>query len=244
MKCTKCGYNSFDYLDSCKKCGSLLVPKKIRYESDPLETSFINGSAILDEVDTNKVDFDQPEVFSQEVLLEEPSISEPPAKNLGYAGSGVELYSVVNKENNVDFYLTLASAKQRVIAFIIDLILVCTVGLFTLLFGLINLDFNYINKISMFSYIFLPVYIMLIFLLTSYFIFLHGYAGKTIGKLYMGLSVVKEDGTKINFSDSFIRWIGYFLSFLPVFYGFISALSDKKMQAWHDRLAKTIVVEN
>lgn len=31
MKCPKCGYNSFDYLDSCKKCGKDLVEFKQRY---------------------------------------------------------------------------------------------------------------------------------------------------------------------------------------------------------------------
>lgn len=31
MKCPKCGYNSFDYLDSCKKCGKNLVEFKQRY---------------------------------------------------------------------------------------------------------------------------------------------------------------------------------------------------------------------
>ncbi|MDA3904269.1 MAG: RDD family protein [Desulfuromusa sp.] len=31
MKCPKCGYNSFDYLDSCKKCGKDLVEFKQNY---------------------------------------------------------------------------------------------------------------------------------------------------------------------------------------------------------------------
>lgn len=31
MKCPKCGYNSFDYLDSCKKCGKDLVEFKQRF---------------------------------------------------------------------------------------------------------------------------------------------------------------------------------------------------------------------
>ena len=31
MKCPKCGFNSFDYLDNCKKCGSDLVPFKAKH---------------------------------------------------------------------------------------------------------------------------------------------------------------------------------------------------------------------
>jgi hypothetical protein len=30
MRCTKCGYVSFDYLDRCKSCGEDLVPAKIK----------------------------------------------------------------------------------------------------------------------------------------------------------------------------------------------------------------------
>ncbi|HDP24093.1 MAG TPA: hypothetical protein ENN34_01485 [Deltaproteobacteria bacterium] len=30
MKCPKCGYISFDYLDRCKSCGDDLVPTKIK----------------------------------------------------------------------------------------------------------------------------------------------------------------------------------------------------------------------
>jgi len=30
MRCTKCGYVSFDYFDRCKSCGEDLVPAKIK----------------------------------------------------------------------------------------------------------------------------------------------------------------------------------------------------------------------
>jgi ribosomal protein S27AE len=31
MKCPKCGYTSFDYLDECKKCGKDLAEHKDKY---------------------------------------------------------------------------------------------------------------------------------------------------------------------------------------------------------------------
>ena len=31
MRCPKCGYNSFDHLDSCKKCGKDLVEHKQKF---------------------------------------------------------------------------------------------------------------------------------------------------------------------------------------------------------------------
>jgi len=32
MRCPKCGYHSFDYLDSCKKCGVDLTEQKLRFK--------------------------------------------------------------------------------------------------------------------------------------------------------------------------------------------------------------------
>lgn len=32
MRCPKCGYHSFDYLDSCKKCGVDLIEQKLRFK--------------------------------------------------------------------------------------------------------------------------------------------------------------------------------------------------------------------
>jgi hypothetical protein len=32
MKCPKCGYHSFDYLDNCKKCSHSLIEHKAKYK--------------------------------------------------------------------------------------------------------------------------------------------------------------------------------------------------------------------
>jgi hypothetical protein len=32
MRCPKCGYHSFDYLDNCKKCGVDLTEQKLRFK--------------------------------------------------------------------------------------------------------------------------------------------------------------------------------------------------------------------
>ncbi|HEY6839535.1 MAG TPA: hypothetical protein VI389_12395 [Geobacteraceae bacterium] len=36
MKCPKCGYNSFEYLDSCRKCGTDLAAHKKSFRIRPL----------------------------------------------------------------------------------------------------------------------------------------------------------------------------------------------------------------
>lgn len=65
----------------------------------------------------------------------------------------------------------------------------------------------------------------------------------TPGKLLMGCHVVDEKTLgPVSFRQAAIRYLGYFVSALPLFAGFIWVAFDKKKQGFHDKLAKTIVV--
>ena len=44
MKCPKCGYHSFDHLDSCKKCGKGLVEHKEKFNFRRFFTSGHKGA--------------------------------------------------------------------------------------------------------------------------------------------------------------------------------------------------------
>ena len=46
MKCPKCGYNSFDHLDSCKKCGQSLTEHKAKFN---LRSFFAPGQPVVAE---------------------------------------------------------------------------------------------------------------------------------------------------------------------------------------------------
>lgn len=53
MKCPKCGYNSFDYLDSCKKCNKDLTEHKARFNIQSILLSEMpseTGSSVADEI--------------------------------------------------------------------------------------------------------------------------------------------------------------------------------------------------
>jgi len=43
--------------------------------------------------------------------------------------------------------------------------------------------------------------------------------------------------------QSIIRFLGYFVSSIPVFQGFLWIIIDKKKQAWHDKMAHTVVIK-
>ena len=66
--------------------------------------------------------------------------------------------------------------------------------------------------------------------------------GKTVGKALMGLRVLGQDGRRLTFSQALIRALGYYVSGLALFIGFLWVLVDDRRQAWHDKLARTVVV--
>ena len=75
-----------------------------------------------------------------------------------------------------------------------------------------------------------------------YFVVFWRLAGATPGKMLMGLRVVHDDTAKIAWPRGVLRYVGYFLSALPLFLGFFWVLGDRQRQGWHDKLARTRVV--
>lgn len=66
-------------------------------------------------------------------------------------------------------------------------------------------------------------------------------AGRTPGKALFGLRVVRVDGTPVRLGRATLRSLGYFFS-LILFVGFLWVLADPRRQAWHDKLAGTVVI--
>jgi uncharacterized RDD family membrane protein YckC len=66
--------------------------------------------------------------------------------------------------------------------------------------------------------------------------------GTTIGGSVLGVQVVRMDGKPIDWGTGIIRALGCFLSFGVLFLGFIWIAFDPERQAWHDRIAGTVVV--
>lgn len=76
-----------------------------------------------------------------------------------------------------------------------------------------------------------------------YFTLFYGSTGQSIGKKIMGLKVVSAAGGAMTYKKAFIRYIGYLISEIPLFLGFIWIAFDKDKQGWHDKIAKTYVVK-
>ncbi len=85
-------------------------------------------------------------------------------------------------------------------------------------------------------------YLMVLFLDMIYFTWFHGSIGQTPGKMLMKLRVVQATGEPMTFGLAFLRWVGYLISTLAAYLGFIWIAFDRRKQGWHDKVAGTIVV--
>jgi uncharacterized RDD family membrane protein YckC len=79
-------------------------------------------------------------------------------------------------------------------------------------------------------------------IIAFYFVGLWALTGATVGKRILGLRVVSADGFPPTIGRSLIRLVGYGLSALVFFLGFLWVLVDEDRRAWHDELAGTWVV--
>ena len=65
----------------------------------------------------------------------------------------------------------------------------------------------------------------------------------TPGKMAIGAKVVDaRTGAAPSAAQCVIRYLGYFVSMLPLFLGMLWVGIDAKKQGWHDKLAGTVVV--
>ncbi len=74
-------------------------------------------------------------------------------------------------------------------------------------------------------------------------VLMRAFNGQTLGKMVFGMRVVKKNGGRITALDAFLRNVfGYTVSQIFLL-GYIWAALDRERQAWHDKMAGTVVVE-
>ena len=238
MKCPKCGYNSFDSLNECKRCGARLETEMPGPEKGPANPH--KSGSLHDDIE-NFALFENEDSNDNAYVLEDEFIDD-----YSYHGAPQTTGRSPGTQagDSPESYLVLASISRRFFAFILDCSVIVVLSFFTIVVGLLAAGINLADGIMKLSYILIPVYLILCLFASTILLFLHAYSGKSFGKLVLGLRVVREDGGKISTSQSFARWIGYYLSAIPVFYGYISAIFDFNLQSWHDKIAKTYVVRD
>ena len=117
---------------------------------------------------------------------------------------------------------------RRLLAFIIDSLILWLVS------AVITLPFDSWST-----------YYALSFLINaSYFIFFWVYYnGQTLGNRILAIRVIKENGNNVDIGTGVVRYIGYIISSIVFGLGFIWVIFDSKKQGWHDKIARTLVIE-
>lgn len=140
----------------------------------------------------------------------------------------------IGTTQNISIDYKLAGLMERILAVVVDLIIIAAYGLVTILLSSLLFDgeslaFVIINFALAYLY----------FLLSEIFM-----EGQTIGKKMMRIKVVKTNGSKPSISAYLLRWI-----MLPIDYSLTGAIAmvfiifTKKAQRLGDLLAGTTVVQ-
>ena len=87
--------------------------------------------------------------------------------------------------------------------------------------------------------------ILLVFLIgsTIYFVATWATSGQTVGKMSMGIKIIRTDSSPLDLRFAFIRFLGCILSVASLGIGFIILAFDSHKQSLHDRIADTYVVK-
>lgn len=225
MKCPKCSYITFDYLDQCKRCGADWVSERVRLGIEVPKPSPGEGqrsTAVIEE---------GMGTAALELLLDEEFD---------------RLYERLKREEEKASGVRWGGFLRRACAFSVDLLVL-------LLFSFLLFYFAYVGySVGLAAHhrslsadnvgVFLRILLFAWFSLgTGYFVLFHGLAGKTVGKWLLGLRVVGARQGPITYSQALVRCVGALLSALSGL-GFLWILWSREKRGWHDLLAHTWVI--
>lgn len=140
---------------------------------------------------------------------------------------------------------------RRAMAFSIDKIILFFTSLLVLFIGMIALSISFLadyremlpERLEEITITFVFIYLLMtVFISMFYFTYFHGATGQTAGKMIFGLKVVQSTGEQMTFGLAFLRWVGYIISAIIFYLGFVWIAFDPKKQGWHDKIAGTVVV--
>ena len=83
-----------------------------------------------------------------------------------------------------------------------------------------------------------PAAVLFTLLFTAaYATVLHAFAGQTIGKSLVGVRVVATDGAPLTVGQALLRYLAYYISLIPLGFGFVVAGLRRDKRALHDLIA-------
>ncbi len=89
--------------------------------------------------------------------------------------------------------------------------------------------------------LFVPFYLLVLFISMCYHTFFPAWTGRTPGKAVMKLDIHRTDGGPMTYTRAFLRWVGYLVSLTFAGLGFLWIFIDERKRGWHDYLSGTWV---
>ncbi len=265
MLCPKCNFTTFDYADTCKKCGYDLkahkeskgisaskpvnrhVPKPERKmeaappykdnENNPPSPPFSKGGM---------GGFEEPILTETETVTSfdndfgstTPSpISDEPISEPAY--ESLPPYPDAENLPKGGFWIRLAAA------FVDGIILLIVQSIFGFFVGM-GVGMGSImrggipEEGQMLSGII--AFFVTIFIGMAYSVFFVGWRGQTPGKMALKLKIIQTSGEEMTYGRAFLRWIGYSISGLTLGIGYLMVAFTKQKQGLHDKIAGTYVI--
>jgi len=128
----------------------------------------------------------------------------------------------------------------RVGATVIDSILILILT-FPILIGIYGLEYFESEAIVYGTWDFLISWVLPAIVVITFWV----YRSATPGKIIVKVKIVDADsGTKPSTGQFIGRYFGYFISMIPLMFGFVWVGFDKRKQGWHDKLASTAVIRD
>jgi uncharacterized RDD family membrane protein YckC len=140
----------------------------------------------------------------------------------------------------MDNDLTYVGFWKRTVAVLVDafLIIIVTLPILIWAYGFEYLNNEHMEKGSLdfiINYVFPTIAVILLW----------KYYQATPGKMIFKATIVDaKTGGKPTLKQWIIRYLGYFVSLLPFGLGYFWVAFDKKKQSFHDKLAKTLVIQS
>jgi uncharacterized RDD family membrane protein YckC len=267
MKCPRCGFISYDHLDSCKKCGKLLPKTKEQPHKDNIvELKRIQGSKIIPQMKKIQDIPEKRNQLSLEIAPEDVARLEqatnksplPITDPVNYETSQQKPYDIKKHLlpiiSDVDDYGLITEAPsgehlsleelpilRRILAGSIDVGILLLINLLLLSISIAIVQPGLIIVWQM-KFYFLGLFIIIHYLYYTYFTLIYQ---ATPGKIFMRLRVVSLanlKSSKLTFQQISWRWLTMIVGIIFVFAGMLYMIIDDNHAALQDRLSLSLVI--
>lgn len=210
----------------------------------------VEAEAIPDEVVLPKMEVDFDPAAAEEEEAAPPGESTPlQGEEILLGGGDDDQAPIIDDESVLPEDLWIeegAGFIPRLGAFAIDAGAILSVlGLFFLgalaVLGSYGYGWSHVRTPAGIGALFVPFYLLGLFVSMCYYTFFGGWAGRTPGKTLMGLDIQRTDGGEMTYTRAFLRWVGYLVSITFAGLGFLWIAIDERKRGWHDYLSGTWV---